>query len=172
MSTRITSRAFEIIAFSWLFFSHCFLWFIGLGLVIGLLLLPYRDEGPLIPSLAMLPAFCLAFGWCIYRIRNRTIPKNGVYFFFVFLRLWLIWLIFFVAVFFWVVDTFEFMRPSRAGLVGPVVCNLAALFVSIGLTCYNVKKDYLANSEYPPKKFEFPETMFESLGFNFSTKRS
>ncbi len=153
----------EIVAFSYLLLTHWALWFLGLGLGFLFLLgwsIPNLAGSPLLVSLSLGPATCISIGWCVYRIRNRTIRKNSVYFIVYFFRHWLIWLIIFFAIVMGVAQTFlsvDTWSPGAASLAGGS-CVIAALCVSIGWLCYSFRKEYLAIAEFPTKEFlEFPQ---------------
>ena len=173
----------EKFAFGWLFLSHWALWFIGFCVVLGNLsdYVPNLRGSAVALWLALVPAFCISFGWCGYRVRNRTIQKNTVYFIGMFLRFWLIWLIIFLAIVMGVAEAFLSVNtwsPRAAGLAG-WSCVGAALCVSIGWSIYSVRKDYLGIAEYPTKDFmEFPQKFLKFLQKFFAffvinnTKRS
>ncbi|MCY3540598.1 MAG: hypothetical protein OXH31_01630 [Gammaproteobacteria bacterium] len=183
---KTAKRVLEKFAFGWLFFSHWALWFIGFCVVLGHL----SDYVPNLRGLrgsagalwlALVPAFCISLGWCRYRVRNRTIQKNTVYFIGMFLRFWLIWLFIFLAIVMGVADAFLSVNTWSPWAAGLVVwsCVGAAFCVSIGWSIYSVRKDYLGTAEYPTKDFiEFPHKFLEFLRKFFAffvikdTKRS
>ena len=157
MSTRKENTAVEIVAFGWLFASNWALWFIGFCVVLGILsdYLPNLRGSPSGFWLTFVSAFCIALGWCGYRVRNRTIRKNTVYFIGMFLRVWLLWLITFLATIFIGAETFRSANtwtPWAASATG-WSCTFAAFCVSLGWVVYSVRKEYLATTEYPPKEF-------------------
>ena len=156
----------EFVAFSYLLLTHWALWLLGLGLGFLFLLgwfVPNLAGSPLLVSLSLVPAICISIGWCVYRIRNRTIRKNSVYFIVYFFRQWLIWLIIFFAIVMGVAQIFlsvDTWSPGEAGLAGGS-CVIAALCVSIGWSIYSVRKDYLGIAEYPKKEFL---NLFNNIG--------
>ena len=157
MSTAKKISVVEIVAFGWLFLSNWAVWFIGLCVVVGILsdYVPHLRGSPAALWLTFVPAFCLALGWGGYRVRNRTIRKNTVYFIGMFLRVWLLWLITFLATIIFGAETFRSANTWTpwATTVTGWSCTFAALCVSIGWVIYSVRKEYLAETEYHPREF-------------------
>ena len=177
MSTRITIRTLEIVAFGWLFLSHFALCFFGLAFSCFFLLsgfIPNLRGSLLMTLLTVVPAFCLSLGWCVYRVRNRTICKNVLYFICVFLKAWLLWLFFFLIVTLSLSDVNPSVKALFLRLPDLFVWSyvLVALCLSIGWLCYSFRKGYLAIAEYPTKDFmEFPQK-FLAFFVITATKRS
>ncbi|MXZ45036.1 MAG: hypothetical protein F4Z01_08735 [Gammaproteobacteria bacterium] len=159
MQTKKTILVVEIVAFSYLLLTHWALWFLGLALGFLFLLggfIPDLAGSPLLISLSLVPAICISIGWCVYRIRHRTIRKTSVYFIVYFFRHWLLWLLVFFAILMGVAQAFLSVNtwsPSTAGLA-VLSCVIAALCVSVGWSIYNVRKHYLGIAEFPTKEFK------------------